>query len=222
MSTTPNATITTFAEAAVVRAARRRLGQADPLMKRIISAIGPFQPDIVHHPFTALALSIVHQQLSMKAAQTITGRILALCPRKNITPTHLVKLSDDQLRTCGLSRMKVSFMRSLCDHFLSGAIKPARLRKLSDEQVIESLTDIHGVGVWTAEMILIFSLRRADVWPVDDLGLVTALKRHNELPLKPKRTQLVDLGEKYRPYRSIATWYLWRSLDPKNTPRIGP
>ena len=111
-------------------------------------------------------------------------------------------------------------MRSICEHFLSGTIKPRRLARMSDEDVIEQLIDIRGVGVWTAEMILMFNLERPDVWPIDDLGLRNALKKWYRMPANAKRPRLIRAGEKFRPYRSVACWYLWSSLDTGIVPGI--
>ncbi len=182
-------------------------------MARIIKKVGPFRPGVLANAFQALIHSIVHQQLSMKAARTISGRVLDLCPRRRLSPAAIVALTDQQLRGAGLSRQKVTYLRSVCDHFQNGRLKPRRLARMPDEQVIEQLVDIRGVGVWTAEMILMFTLQRPDVWPVDDLGLRNALKKWYRMPMTAKRDRLVRAGEKFRPYRSVATWYLWSSLD---------
>jgi len=181
-------------------------------MADIISQAGVFKPGLVASTFVALVTSIIHQQLSMKAAQTITRRVKALCPRSRLSVKALAGLKNAQLRSAGLSKQKVSYVKSICEHFANGTIKTAQLKKMPDQAVIEKLVDIRGVGVWTAEMILIFNLQRMDVWPVDDLGLRNALKKWYRIPPGAKRDRLIRCGEKFRPYRSIATWYLWRSL----------
>ena len=202
-----------YEDVAFVRRAKRALSAADARMAQIIKKVGPFKPGVVENTFQALILSIIHQQLSMAAARTISGRVLDLCPRRRLSPKALVAATDPQLRGAGLSRQKVTYVRSVCDHFLNGRLKPRRLARLSDEEAIEQLVDIRGVGVWTAEMILIFTLQRPDVWPVDDLGLRHALKKSYRIPMTAKRDRLIRAGEKFRPYRSVACWYLWSSLD---------
>ena len=182
-------------------------------MAQIIKKVGPFKPGVVENTFQALILSIIHQQLSMKAARAISGRVLDLCPRRRLSPKAIMALTGQQLRGAGLSRQKVTYVRSVCDHFLNGQLKPRKLARMSDEEAIEQLVDIRGVGVWTAEMILIFTLQRPDVWPVDDLGLRNALKKSYRIPMAAKRDRLIRAGEKFRPYRSVACWYLWSSLD---------
>ncbi len=227
-----------YQDATFVRQARRHLSAADPKMAQIIKKVGPFKPGLVERLFDALVVSIIHQQLSMKAAATIRERVLQLCPRKRLSPVALAGLADQELRGAGLSRQKISYVRSICDHFQNGAIRPQQLNRLSDEQVIEKLVDIRGVGVWTAEMILIFNLQRPDVWPVDDLGLRRALRKWYRIPAPAKRVpppaqpvspaarapakrdRLLRAGEKFRPYRSVATWYLWSSLDTGIVPGI--
>lgn len=182
-------------------------------MAQIIKKVGPFKPGVVENAFQALILSIIHQQLSMAAARTIGGRVLDLCPRRRLSPKAIVAVTDQQLREAGLSRQKVTYFRSACDHFLSGQLKPRRLDRLSDEEAIEQLINIRGVGVWTAEMILMFTLQRPDVWPVDDLGLRNALKKWYRIRMTAKRDRLIRAGERFRPYRSVACWYLWSSLE---------
>jgi DNA-3-methyladenine glycosylase II len=182
-------------------------------MAEIMRRAGAFKPAVVKRTFDALVLSIIHQQISMKAAQTIAGRVRRLCPNRRLSPAALSSTTDTQLRKAGLSRQKTSYMRSVCEHFSSGSIRQAKLSKLADEEAIEALVDIKGVGVWTAEMILMFNLERPDVWPVDDLGLRIALQKSYRISPKSKRERLVRAGERFRPYRSVATWYLWRSLD---------
>ena len=202
-----------YKDAAFVRRANRALSVADERMAQIVKKVGPFKPGVVANAFQALIHSIVHQQLSMKAARTISGRVLDLCPRRRLSPAAIVALTDQQLRGAGLSRQKVTYLRSVCDHFQNGQLKPRRLAGLSDEDAIEQLVEIRGVGVWTAEMILMFTLQRPDVWPVDDLGLRHALKKWYRIPMTAKRDRLIRAGEKFRPYRSVACWYLWSSLD---------
>ncbi len=202
-----------YKDAAFIRKAKRALSAVDDQMAQIIKKVGPFKPGVVENAFQALVLSIIHQQISMAAARTIGGRVLDLCPRRRLTAKAIVAATDRQLRGAGLSRRKVTYVRSVCDHFFSGQLKPQQLARMSDEEAIEQLVDIRGVGVWTAEMILMFTLQRPDVWPVDDLGLRNALKKWYRIPMTAKRDRLIRAGEKFRPYRSVACWYLWSSLD---------
>lgn len=202
-----------YQDAAFIRRARRTLSATDDRMAEIIHKVGPFRPGVVENTFQAMIKSIIHQQISMKAAQTIVRRVKQLCPGGRLSASVLNKAGDRELREAGLSRQKASYVRSICDHFLTGSIKQQLLKRLSDEEIIEKLIDIRGVGVWTADMILIFNLQRPDVWPVDDLGLRAAMKKWYGIPTDAKRGRLLKAGERFRPYRSVATWYLWSSLD---------
>lgn len=194
-------------------AATRHLRECDPEMRRLMDAVGPFEMKIVRDPFTALAYSIIHQQLAMKAAATIRGRVVALCAGGRITPAALAAVDDAALLGAGLSRQKLGYLRDLSAHFAEGRLSAARLRRLDDEAVITAVTSVKGVGRWTAEMLLAFCLERPDVWPIDDLGLQRAAQRFvgARRPLTVRRLSM--LGERWRPYRTVATWYLWRSLD---------
>lgn len=202
-----------LADERFVRQARRALSASDATMAHIIEQVGAFRPNTVDGVFEALVLSIVHQQVSMKAAQAICKRVRALCPRRRITVAAMTQCSQDDLRGAGLSRPKASYVHNVCAHFADRRVNPRRLAYMSDDAVIACLSDIKGVGVWTAEMILIFTLQRPDVWPVDDLGLRQALQRTFRVPNAATRERLIRAGERFRPYRSIATWYLWSSLN---------
>lgn len=194
-------------------AALRHLSSADPRLAAVIARVGPYAPTLTPDPFVALVSSIIHQQLSMKAAATIGGRVRDLCPRRKYTTAAISALSDEQLRACGLSRMKVVFLRDLVLHFESGKVKSNRLRRMSDEEVIGNVTQVKGIGRWTAEMLLMFCLKRPDIWPVDDLGLRKAAQKLLGARKELSMPRLQKLGDSFRPHRSIATWYLWRSLE---------
>lgn len=189
------------------------LRAADPVLADIIERVGAFEPS--HEPdlWWSLVDSITSQQLSIKAAATIVGRLRALgrdgAPPQ---PREILAISDDALRACGLSRAKVAYVKDLSGHFDEGILRPATIAELPDEEVIDALTRVKGVGRWTAEMILIFTLRRPDVLPVDDLGLRNAVQRAFDLPDRPTPAEVARRGEIWRPYRSTATLYLWRSL----------
>jgi DNA-3-methyladenine glycosylase II len=197
---------------ALIEAGVAHLRAADPVLARTIDAVGPcrmaLEPDI----FYALVDAIVSQQISIKAAASILKRLCALyAPDPFPTPARLATTSDEELRAAGLSRAKVVYLKDLAAHILAGSLDLDRLPLLPDEEIIQALIAVKGIGRWTAEMLLIFSIGRLDVWPVDDLGIVIAAQGLYELPARPKRKELLVLGEPWRPYRTIASWYLWQS-----------
>jgi 3-methyladenine DNA glycosylase/8-oxoguanine DNA glycosylase len=180
-------------------------------MAAIIASVGPFKPSYHEPTFRALARSIVFQQLAGAAARTIFNRLEAACGG-DVTPAAILKLSDQQLRAVGLSKQKLSYIRSLAELTQSGEIDFAQLPKMSDEDIIEHLTRVKGIGRWTAQMFLMFALRRPDVMPHVDFGLNSAIKKHyRKRKLKPPHID--KIAKSWSPYRSIACWYLWRSLD---------
>jgi len=164
-------------------------------------------------PFATLARSIVGQQISVKASESVWQRLLAALPAP--TPEAVSAASPEALRACGLSQRKVEYIRDLAGHFLSGALQPERWPDLDDETLIRELTDVRGIGRWTAEMFLIFNLMRPDVLPLDDIGLQRAMAMHYNGGEDLPRKELRNIGENWRPWRSVATWYLWRALDPE-------
>jgi DNA-3-methyladenine glycosylase II len=172
------------------------------------------------HPdgFFALVRSIISQQISTKAARAIAGRLEQSLGRSGITPRGVLRLSDEKMRAAGLSASKVKSLRDLADKVQSGALPLSSLHKMEDEEVIASLIPVRGIGRWTAEMYLIFSLGRLDVLPVDDLGLRTGVRRQYGFKELPVKKEIIELAEPWRPYRSIATWYFWRSLA--NVPQV--
>lgn len=162
--------------------------------------------------FMTLARAITGQQISVKAAQSVWTRVLAMVGE--VHPTGCAKLSVHALRGCGLSERKAQYIIELAGAFVSGRIDPARWQRLDDEAVIEELTALRGIGRWTAEMLLMFNLLRPDVLPLDDIGLLRAIGLHYGDGERAERTLAVQVAECWRPWRSVATWYLWRSLDP--------
>ena len=165
-------------------------------------------------PFDALAESIAYQQLSGKAAATIWGRVRALFPGKYLDPKLVLKTPDKKLRAAGLSRSKVAAIKDLAAKTLDGTVPSARLlAKMNDEEIVERLITVRGIGRWTAEMLLLFDLGRPDVWPVDDYGVRKGFAKTFGRRKLPTPKQLRKLGEKWRPYRSVAAWYFWRALD---------
>ena len=204
--------------------ARRLLMRRDPVLGALIKQIGPCrmaERQRVDH-FSTLVSAIVSQQLSTKAAATIFGRVAARCPDGVVThPSDLAALSEEQLRSVGLSRQKISYIRDLCGRLADGRLALDDLDALDDEQVIERLTSVKGFGRWTAEMFLMFRLHRPDVLPVGDLGIVTAMQRVYRLRSRPKPERAMKIGEAWRPYRSVASWYLWQSLKSAPSSRAG-
>jgi DNA-3-methyladenine glycosylase II len=191
----------------------RHLSRADRRLATLIQRIGPHRPIITPNPFVALLGSILQQQISMSAAAAVQKRVRALCPRGRVTPAAILDLSALDLRGAGLSRQKAEYVRSLAEHFANGALSTRSLRAMTDEEVIATTTRVKGVGRWTAEMLLIFCLERPDIWPIDDLGLRKAVRNHLELDDLPDAQTMHAAGEPYRPYRTYASWYLWRSLE---------
>ena len=195
--------------------ARRVLMRRDPVLGAAIKAIGPClmaERQRKDH-LTALCGSIVSQQLSTKAAATIFGRFLALFPEgAPLSAPAIVALEDAALRSVGLSGQKVRYVRDLCERIIDRRLRLEAIESLDDEAVIEVLTEVKGFGRWTAEMFLMFRLHRPDVLPVDDLGIVNAVQRLYKLRKRPDAKKLNKLGEAWRPYRSVASWYLWQSL----------
>jgi 3-methyladenine DNA glycosylase/8-oxoguanine DNA glycosylase len=199
------------------RDALRHLRRADPTLARVIRRVGPFpaEPPPRMSIFAALLVSIVHQQLSGKAAATIHGRVVALYgPRGAPRPEDLLSTSDEDLRRAGLSRGKTLAVKDLAAKCASGIVPSmAHLRRMPDELVIERLTAVRGVGRWTAEMVLMFRLVRPDVLPIDDLGIRKGFQRVYGRRQLPTPLAVARYGERWRPYRTVASWYLWRSLE---------
>jgi DNA-3-methyladenine glycosylase II len=197
-------------------AAERLLARRDPVLGALIRAHRPCGLAAAQRedPFRAIVEAIVWQQLSTRAAATIFARFLALFPGARFpSPPDLAAVGDDQLRAVGFSRQKIVYLRDLCARLAGGSLRLDRLDELADDEVIEALTQVKGIGRWTAEMVLIFRLHRPDVLPVDDLGIVNAIRRAYRLRKAPDAARILKIGEKWRPYRSVASWYLWASLD---------
>ena len=195
--------------------ARRILMRRDPVLGAAIKKIGPcLMADRQRKDhLTALLGSIVSQQLSTKAAATIFGRFLGLFPGDSVlSPAAIVALEDQTLRSVGLSGQKVRYVRDLCGRIIDRRLQLDEIEGLDDEEVIQRLTEVKGFGRWTAEMFLMFRLHRPDVLPVDDLGIVNAVQRLYKLRKRPDAVKLYKLGDAWRPYRSVASWYLWQSL----------
>ena len=199
--------------------ARRALMRRDPILGAAIKRIGPCGMAARQRSdhLSALVGAVVSQQLSTKAAATIFSRLLALFPGGTIAGAHqITAIADPSLRGAGLSGQKVGYLRDLAARVSDGRLDLDELEQLPDELVIERLTSVKGFGRWTAEMFLMFRLHRPDVLPVGDLGIANAVRKLYRLRKQPDAKRLVTIGEAWRPYRSVACWYLWQSL--KNTP----
>jgi len=205
-----------------MKRALRHLQQADPVMAAIIERIGPLKMRYREPSFDAMARYIVFQQLHGKAAASIFERVRCACLNGNgqlgpaLTPASLLALSEAQLRACGLSRQKLSYLRDLAQRTAAGEIDFARLPEMSDEDVIEHLTRVKGIGVWSAQMFLIFALRRLNVMPTADYGINVAIKRAYRKRQMPKPKQILKIARPWQPYCSIACWYLWRYAELKD------
>jgi DNA-3-methyladenine glycosylase II len=196
-------------------AAVRHLRRADPVMAQVIRAVGASRPtrSRAGSHFEALARSIVYQQLSGKAAATIYGRFTALYPRRRLVPELVAATAPDELRTAGLSRQKIEYIRDLAERVRTGALPLGRASTLTDDALIARLTAVKGIGRWTAQMFLMFRLGRPDVLPELDLGIQNAIQRAYALPRRPKPAEVTEIGKPWHPYASVASWYLWRSLE---------
>jgi DNA-3-methyladenine glycosylase II len=184
----------------------------DPILDKIIDIVGEYSLKRRSHHFAVLVESIISQQLATGAAEAIFKRFKRLYP-KFPTTSQILATRKSKLRSVGLSAMKVEYLKDLARNIEEGRINIKSLSKMSDEEVIGNLTQVKGIGRWTAEMFLIFSLGRPDVLPVDDLGLRKGVQMAFSLPELPKSKEVEEIGKKWKPYRSIATWYLWKSLQ---------
>ncbi len=192
--------------------ASRELAHTDPVMAALIEQHPNTSLVSRGAPFVTLVRSVVGQQISVKAADSVWKRLIEAVP--SLAPKTILACSTEQLRACGLSARKVEYITDLARHFDMKKIHTKRWPSMSDAEIVEELTAVRGIGVWTAEMFLIFNQMRPDVFPIDDLGLQKAIALQYFSGERPERRELVQIGERWRPWRSVATWYLWRSLDP--------
>jgi DNA-3-methyladenine glycosylase II len=195
-----------------MRHAIAHLKKSDPTLAAIITRVGPFRMTYREPTYETLVRAIAFQQLNGKAAATIFGRLVEAAGGR-ITPQSILALTEAQMRACGLSRQKLSYIRDLAEKTNAGEVDFARLPAMPDEDVIAHLTRVKGIGVWSAQMFLIFSLRRPDIMPTADYGVLMAIKKNYRKRTLPKPAQTLKLAEPWRPYRSVACWYLWRSVD---------
>jgi DNA-3-methyladenine glycosylase II len=198
----------------MMRKAINHLKKSDPVLAAIIERIGPFRMQYGEPTFHTLAESILYQQLNGKAAATIFNRFTALAGDP-LTPQGILKLSDAQMRGVGLSRQKTAYLRDLSEKTKAGLLEFERMTDTSDDEVIAHLTRVKGVGVWTAQMFLMFTLRRPDILPTGDYGIQAAIKKYYKKRKWPKPAVMLKIAKPWVPYRSIASWYLWKSLDTK-------
>ena len=190
------------------------LGSADPVLAGLIEAVGSYRIRYLEPDFETLTKAIVYQQLSGKVAATIFGRLREAAGDGRLTPGSVLDLAPEKMRAAGLSKQKIAYIRDIAERTLSGDADFEGLRRQTDDEVIRVLTGLKGVGVWTAHMFLIFALRRKDVLPTGDLGIRAAIGKAYGLAKIPTPAEVEILGEKWRPYRTVASWYLWRSLEP--------
>jgi DNA-3-methyladenine glycosylase II len=194
----------------------KHLGKRDRVMRKLIPQFGEGRLQSRGDAFTTLARSIVGQQISVKAAQSVWDRFAALTqdPPTRIQPAAVLALDIAQMRAAGLSARKVEYLADLATHFESGAVHVPQWQQMDDEAIIEELVAIRGIGRWTAEMFLIFHLMRPDVLPLDDLGLIKGISVNYFSGEPVSRAEAREVGDAWAPFRSVATWYIWRSLDP--------
>ncbi|HEX6154603.1 MAG TPA: DNA-3-methyladenine glycosylase [Burkholderiales bacterium] len=192
--------------------AKRALARRDPVMGAIMRQHPGVYMMARGEPFMTLARAICGQQISVKAAQSVWNRVVDCCGA--ITPEQVLSRKRTELRACGLSDRKTEYIADLAQHFADGKIHARDWPRMSDEEIIAELTDVRGIGRWTAEMFLMFNLLRPDVFPLDDLGLQKGIRVVYFKGRKVSLGRMKKLGESWRPWRSVATWYLWRSLDP--------
>jgi DNA-3-methyladenine glycosylase II len=196
-----------------VSAATRHLSRSDPVMRKIVKAVGPceLKPGGRGDHFTTLLRAIVGQQLSAKAAETIWLRVCALHPDgRRIRPEDVMRMTEKRLRATGMSTAKVRYAKDLARRVASDELNLKSLSRRDDDRIVSELIAVDGIGRWTAEMFLIFKLGRPDVWAIGDLGLRNAVKRAYRM--EPTKDNLASVAEPWRPWRSVASWYLWRSL----------
>jgi DNA-3-methyladenine glycosylase II len=191
------------------------LRQADPVLARIIDRVGPYSLRRMEASFHGLARSIVYQQLSGRAAGTIFGRLVAAASDP-LTPDAVLRLNHAELRRLGLSQQKANYVRDLAERTARGEVDFPSLAALPDEEIIRVLTAVKGVGVWTVQMYLIFALERPNVLPVNDLGIRAAIRKAYRTRQLPKPARIEKIARRWHPYCSVASWYLWRSLELKD------
>jgi DNA-3-methyladenine glycosylase II len=204
-----------------IDAGLNHLRVVDPVMRRLIADVGPFRLRLERNRFRSLVRSIISQQISGSAAQAIRRRLEGILGPRKMTADNLARMTSNQLRQAGLSSQKSSYLLDLSEKVLQGQVRLRRLARLSDEEIIQELVQVKGIGVWTAQMFLIFSMGRLDVFPHADLGIRSALRRLYQLDDLPNHATSHEIARSWRPFATLASWYCWRSLDlEKNQRRI--
>ena len=196
-----------------VKQAISHLKSADPVLSDIIDRVGAYRIQFREPVFETLVKSIVFQQLSGRVANVIFGRLLAAAGGR-LTPEGILKMRPSRMRAIGLSGQKTSYIRDLARHARDGAVVFEELLEMPDGEVIERLTQVKGIGVWTVQMFLMFALRRPDIMPTGDLGIRNAIRKAYNLAELPKPTEIEEMAARWKPYCTVASWYLWRSLEP--------
>jgi DNA-3-methyladenine glycosylase II len=196
-----------------IQEALRHLRRQDPIMREVIRKAGPFTMRLRRNRFQSLVYSIIGQQISGKAAASIRGRLVEHMKPEQISPQNIARLTPATLRTLGLSTQKSRYLLDLAERVLSGEVRLNRMSRMPDDEVIEALIQVKGIGVWTAQMFLIFSLGRPDVFPHDDLGVRSAIRNLYGLEELPTKEISHKIATPWRPYASVASWYCWRSLE---------
>ncbi|PLC40673.1 Fe-S cluster assembly protein HesB [Ralstonia pickettii] len=191
------------------------LMKRDRILRKIIPTYGPAHLASRGDPFVTLARSIVGQQISVKAAQSVWERVVAVCPK--LVPAQFLRAGQEKLAGCGLSKRKAEYILDLADHFRNGTVHVAKWAEMEDEDVIAELTQIRGIGRWTAEMFLMFNLMRPNVLPLDDIGLINAISQNYFSGEPVTRSEAREVAANWEPWRTVATWYMWRSLDTATT-----
>ena len=198
-----------------MRKAILHLKKSDPVLASVIGRVGAYKMQYRDPGFETLVRSIVYQQLSGRVAKVIFDRLAAAVLGGKLTPAAILKLTPARMRKCGLSKQKTAYIRDLARKTARGKVDFDALRALPDEAVIECLTEVKGIGVWTAHMFLMFSLRRPNVLPTGDYGVQVAIRKHYKKRKLPKPKDMEKIAKAWEPYRSVACWYMWRSLDIK-------
>jgi DNA-3-methyladenine glycosylase II len=200
-----------------IEQAIRHLRKADPVMRDVIRKAGPFTMQLHRNRFRALVFSILGQQISGKAAASIRARLIEYLKPEQISPQSIARLTPEKLRSVGVSPQKAKYLLDLATQVAEGKLRLDRVARMSDENVIDALVQVKGIGVWTAQMFLIFSLGRPDVFPHDDLGVRSAIRNLYGLDELPNKEISHRIATLWRPYASVASWYCWRSLEFKET-----
>jgi len=200
-----------------VARALRHLRRSDPVLAEVIRRVGPFRLTPRRGRFSSLVRSILAQQISTAVARSMWNKLQQRVAPNRITPESLSRLSLDELRAVGLSRQKVTYLHDLAQKVADGTVRLHRVHRLTDEEIINELIQVKGIGRWTVQMFLIFCLGRPDVFAPDDFGLRSAIQRLYGLPELPKRTEAEEIAAPWRPHATVASWYLWRSLELEQT-----